>query len=310
MLTFDILMVHKIMQKKYFLFLTLTLLLLFSACSIYNPAEDSNESIPPPIIGNNPDEDVSESNKLAGVEEADESTTPPFVATVLHAVIVADTYDVNIGSSVEIDIGNMDTLLQAIKENTGLKINVQSISGEQFRHDNVNDVLNRLPVETNDIVIFYYSGHGVNFDNGSRWPSMVIGGGFLDLDLVVTKLKEKKPRFFLAMVDACNNFIDTVPISKGSEPTVTPKPENYQQLFFNYRGYIVASSSTPGQLSWGDSRNGGYFTQAFLNSLNKNLASDEPSWQTLMKQTGLPIYTRDPEQPTQTPQYQINVNSK
>ena len=291
------------MHRNYFL-LALSLLLLF-ACN-NNQVVKTTDAIPVPIVGSEEPPVSSHSTTqppLYSHSKTQQSTT----ATTLHALIVADTTDKTIGESVDIDRENIGQLLQSITENTGLRLSTQSIYGEQVTHRNITQALNRLSVGPNDAVIFYYSGHGINMTKGSRWPALLVGGRFMELDFVVGTLKAKKPRFFIAIADACNTLIEMNYSKRGSKSMGTLNPENYRALFLNSRGHIITSSSTPGQKSWGDKRDGGFFTQAFLNSLNEELDSSSPSWHALMKRATKSIPTPDPEQPFQQPQDEINI---
>ncbi|WP_069470740.1 caspase family protein [Candidatus Marithrix sp. Canyon 246] len=220
----------------------------------------------------------------------------------LHAIIIADTNNETVGESVEIDMRNINRLLESIAGNTGLILEPQSIYGNQLNLDNVTQAINKLRVGTNDVVFFYYSGHGANTEKGSQWPSMLINNKLINLDKIITTLSMKKPRFLMVLSDSCNNFISNISSSKS--PTRNrPKLENYRKLFLNYRGYIIASSSIPGQRSWGNNHTGGLFTHAFISSLNKN--SD---WHHIMDEATKPhtIYTQG-RRNTQQPQHTIEI---
>lgn len=271
--------VKKKMQRNYSL-LVLSLL-LFSAC------------VSTPVTDNNPSSTVS---------------TRSITSAKLHAILVADTKDLNIGS--DIDLGNMKELLITIQQHTGLTLEQYSIAGNAFTSDNVNNTLTQLSVQPEDMVIFYYSGHGSNLGN-SRWPSLKLSDQFLDFDQVTQTLENKNPRLLISIADACNNFID----ESSNTPTrqvikTTPKADNYRQLFLNYRGKIKASAAKHGQFAAGSSSEGGKYTNAFLNSLNKELASaDKPSWHTVMKRAESPIRFRDKQgiERLQMPQSKVQV---
>jgi len=163
-------------------------------------------------------------------------------------------------------------------------------------------------VGRNDVIFFYYGGHGGNSDKGTGWPFMNLRGGRLEIKTVFGMLKSKKPRFFLVIADTCNNFGGRFSIteSRGGQGGSTSLADNYRQLFLNYRGYIVASSSEPGQYSWGNNQDGGFFTYGFLKSLNQELASHkQPNWYTIMKRAEAPIDL--PNGMRQTPQTVVKI---
>jgi hypothetical protein len=270
------------MQRKYVFLAFSMLLLLLSAC-IEKAAKTTPEE--KPVIQRPP---VSSSSPQA----------------TLHAVIVADTNDQSIGKSVDIDRKNLEELLPSIAKNTGLTLKAQSIYGHRLTRNTVATALNQLPVKPNDLVIFYYSGHGGRMSNKrTKWPSMVIEKSLLDFDKIIAALKRKNPRFFIAIADSCNNVLDKYSPTRDYF-LGRPKQESYRQLFLNYRGNIVVSSSKPGQYSWGTSQYGGLFTRTFLGSLKRELASSNPKWQNIMQRAEKPIKVR---QYVQEPQYEINI---
>jgi hypothetical protein len=227
--------------------------------------------------------------------------------STLHAIIIADTNNETVGKSVQIDMKNINRLLESIVGNTKLRLETQSISGNQLNRENVTQAVNKLRVKPDDMVFFYYSGHGANTEKGSEWPSMLINNKLTSLDAIISQLSMKKPRFLMVLSDSCNSFMKDIFGSKS--PTIGRlKSANYRQLFLKYRGYIIASSSIPGQRSWGNNQNGGLFTHAFISSLDQNIRSNNPDWNKIMQEGTKPhtIYTLG-RRNTQQPQYTIEI---
>lgn len=220
-------------------------------------------------------------------------------AATLHSIIVADTDDYSIGESVEIDLQNMQGLIRNISQQTGLVMAREAITGK-LSSSNINNAINNLSVKSDDVVIFYYSGHGYSPGN-SKWPGMSLDNGNLTIKDVRNMLKQKNPRLLIVMADTCNGFTRSVSrYYKSPEKT-----ENYNQLFLKYRGIITASSSKPGQLSWGNKQTGGLYTNAFLRSINQELASQSnPSWNNLMERANQPLNGGELQQP----QYKAEVS--
>jgi hypothetical protein len=218
----------------------------------------------------------------------------------LHTIIVADTNDFSIGESVQIDLQNMQGLIQNISQHTGLVMAGEAITGDEVSSSNINNAINNLSVGSDDVVIFYYSGHGYNPGN-SKWPGMSLENGTLTIKDVRNMLKQKNPRLLIVMADTCNGFTRGVSrYYKSPEKT-----ENYNKLFLKYRGIITASSSKPGQLSWGNKQTGGLYTDALLRSFNKELASQSnPSWERLMEHANKPLNGGK----LQEPQYKAEVS--
>ncbi len=101
-------------------------------------------------------------------------------ATTLHAILIGDTNDSKIGRSVEVDLGKIANMLRSIEDATKTKLVLNSIlvmgsdiaSGRGY--DKVTEVIAGLQVKADEVVIFYYSGHGIN--EIPPWPSMGVEG--------------------------------------------------------------------------------------------------------------------------------------
>ncbi len=215
------------------------------------------------------------------------------LAATLHAILVSDTNDASIGTSVQVDQKKLQGLMKSISEYTGITLSPHYVSGNQLNRANVELAINSVSnVGSDDVIFFFWSGHGFNDESSSsrsKYPTMHLGNwqNTLGLESVANMLKQKKPRLLIVIGDTCNKPMGG---SRGEEIARGEKDENYKELFLNYRGTILASSSITGQYSYGNTQTGGLYTSAFLNSLSKELASSgTPSWKTLMGRANTPI---------------------
>jgi hypothetical protein len=210
------------------------------------------------------------------------------MAATLHAIVVGDTNDSSIGTSVQVDMKKLQSLMGNISRHTGLTLNPRYISGNQLSLANVNQAINGISAGSDDVIFFYWTGHGHNAGD-SVLPTMNIKDWQETLGLSVVKatLEQKKPRLLIIIGDTCNKPTRT---SREVETARTENPENYKELFLKYRGIIAVSSSKKGQFSYGNPQTGGLFTSVFLSSLSTELSSgSRPSWDALMKRTDKPI---------------------
>ncbi|MEK8020919.1 MAG: caspase family protein [Candidatus Parabeggiatoa sp.] len=227
----------------------------------------------------------------------------------LHALIVADTDDANIGESVKVDLKRMESLVEEIAQKTGLSLNGGSIAGDTFTKSSIMTAVNNLSVEQNDVVLFYNSSHGFN-SGGSKWPDIHLENGSVPLVQIADILRNKNPRLSIIMADVCNKASN-----RGSflRSRTGGKAKNYQELFLNSKGTIIASSSIEGQYSWGDPQRGGYFSNAFLGELDKELivSNRRPSWKAIMERAtqAIPLRPNPHQQKTQQPQAEVNVKA-
>lgn len=122
--------------------------------------------------------------------------------------------------------------------------------------------------DENDIIIFYYSGHGGRPDvdkediNKHPFPQMCLGQSsddkMIPLEWVHNKLKQKGAKLVITVGSCCNS----------TDPGVTPKTEpkfaaNYQcaslaknqveaiqKMFTEYSGDIITTEASPTQYGW------------------------------------------------------------
>ena len=147
--------------------------------------------------------------------------------------------------------------------------------------DRVLDWIAALSPRRNDVVLIYYCGHG------GRVRGEAEGGTYFDLDgaqlfrkEVVDKLNSPalECRLKILITDTCATEtmnIETPEFSSGTSSTASYKAERaYTQLFVQHAGFLHITSATENEYSWGDSTNGGWFTNALVASINSDDDAD------------------------------------
>jgi hypothetical protein len=230
----------------------------------------------------------------------------PAEPATLHAILVGDTVDPNIGRGDKLDLDLMSALLRDAAKNTGMKLNLRVFEDRIIRSQ-IMSAVQALRPESNDTVVFFYTGHGYRTSAfRDKWPAFALksesgGSAGLDQKWVYNELKDKGARLLIVMADACNSVIsegaiDTrLALRSGKE-----LPDSYKKLFLEARGNILASSSIPGQYSYSGDR-GSQFTVAFIESVRKALTTASPAWEPIMKESTRPLYGGQ-----QQPQYAMN----
>lgn len=213
-------------------------------------------------------------------------------AATLHSVIVADTTDESIGDSTAVDLSMMRKETVKIAHYTGLRLRETILQGRYVEPHALLKVIDKLKVKSDDVVVFYFSGHGFRSESkgDNPWPNLYFSlkGEGVDLTLVKEKLEEKNPRFILAIADVCNSEIPDLlspplvfKMFRYSNDEEVMKA-NYRTLFLETEGTLIVSSSEVGEFSWGTS-SGGLFTLAFLQSLDSAIRSSEyPNWEAIL----------------------------
>ena len=168
-------------------------------------------------------------------------------------------------------------------------------TGDRFTKSNVDYAIKNLSVSSDDVVIFYYCGHGYNIEgSGQEFPRLWMGDvddfNSIWLSDVHSKLKAKNPRLLLTIAEACNRDVRSrANVSNNGD---FPPPQTYKinatsirNLFSASGDYIVSSCSRNQKSSF--SNGWGYFTDIFLNMFSQEIreSTANPSWDNIFSRT-------------------------
>jgi Caspase domain len=229
--------------------------------------------------------------------------------TTLHVFLVAETNDYNIGARA--DLPRMQQKMHEIAEMVGYELRLHVYEKHKIQPNQFITKIKNFECNPNDVIWFYYSGHGFQaYDYGSgQFTGFKVDTTRFTLEAVHAQLQKAHPRLLITMYDACNwrNFDYT------EEVVLQPSQKSaYKALFHQVRGSIKVASNTAGyhQFSWGDPQTGGFFTSAFLESLESLTAhSSNPTWQALLSQTqARTTQIANHYQKHQIPYYEINIH--
>lgn len=233
------------------------------------------------------------------------------LARNLYAIIAADTNDVSIGPSTNSDFNHVRQKMQEVANYTGLDLKEISIKGANTTPSLLLQSIRNAPIKNDDVVVFYYSGHGyrTNAKGSSPWPNLYFSTPQkgVKYETVMDILHAKQPRFLLTMVDVCNSFIP----DNGAPPLVTRTAFNaaaadrmkinYQTLFLNSAGTIHITSSSAGEYSYGYA-DGGLYTNSFLETLSSTVSrSGTPDWKGILDRSASLVNSQE------HPYYEIRI---
>jgi len=210
-----------------------------------------------------------------------------FAAKIIP-VIIADTNDKDIGKECVSDIKIMKAFVADVKKYTDLPGKPIVINGDNVEPGYMLDQLEKLNVEEDDVLLFYFSGHGYRtfWKLFSPWPYLFFSTDNIGLkyDDVMKMLRLKEPRLLITFADVCNKSVPLMfapPVYKKAIDTEQLRA-NYRHLFLESRGTIYVTSAKRGEYAWGVEQ-GAVYTLAFLQSFGEFISLGRlPVWQEIM----------------------------
>lgn len=260
--------------------------------------------------------------------------TPLEKNTRLFLLVVADTLDADIGHSCSKDMDRVVATFKGVTDYLGIKFLPQTIAGDAYSKNNVEMALSKLAPSANDIVVFYYSGHGFRLQDQHKFPFIKLKthhtsrqdvlANSLNMEDIYNTVKKKPSRCNLVISDCCNSDIETTN-AKGTQPGKTKgsgvewSEDNIRTLFLNKtRTSLLATAADYGQKASSNDNFGGFFSYFFKTSLEDNCSKlkTNVNWFSVMQQTqtqttnkALHTYCDKPYVPenicNQTPLYKI-----
>lgn len=184
------------------------------------------------------------------------------------------------------DSKNMQRFFSEIARSLNYTNNMHNHTGSEFTTTYIDREINNLNVRKNDIVVFYYSGHGANLRN-DKWPTLDLLDNPYWSSRILAKLNAKceNAKLMLFITDCCNSYINN-----GRVPTSSFNPvdnNNVAKLFKGFKGKkkIIMTAAKPGQESISSKLYGAYFGISLRQAIKENISNDvsSPTWDSVMQ---------------------------
>lgn len=204
-----------------------------------------------------------------------------------HLLVVADIQDTTIGGSCNMDMQKALQTFDSLRKFMGInKFISKTIAGKDFSKKNVQLAIKNLRPLADDIVVFYYSGHGYRLPEQNReFPNLKLKTfhtsrkdvleNSMNIEDIFISLKKKGARFNLVLSDCCNDDMVSTNASGPKPPEMSQKgsegwsPENVKELFMNDNPMsVLATAAQNGQRASSNNSFGGFFSFCFRSSLD------------------------------------------
>ncbi len=237
----------------------------------------------------------------------------------LHAILVVDTNAYDLREAMISNYWCWQIQLKSIARHSDLDLKTYIFKDDRA-NSNFIDELRGLSVDSDDVILFYWSGHGFRTNekdaSDNPWPSFSFNGESVGFDLAELTgfLNGMHPRLLISIADTCNNYIPDLfappimSIKKMQKMDVPPAlKSNHYRLFRESSGVIMAAGCQPGQYAWAYIPIGSIFTLSFMDALNDLTASsDDISWELIFQTTLKNLVDYEPPD-EQTPVIDINL---
>lgn len=248
-------------------------------------------------------------------------------AQTFHVITMFDTNDQSIGTGMKSERQKIINEFQTIAgylEEFGYDYEMSDYYGNSCGKSQLMQAVNSLNVGSDDIVLFYYGGHGARAYNNSsdRFPQMCLGeryeSNWVPSSLIKNIIVKKNPRLTIVLTGCCNKETRGVTIksiiaqAQGYTNMAEVNKNAFKELFLGSKGVVQMTSSRAGEYSWCNI-DGSFFCLALLDVLNDvGHSTVRPDWYSVCdyvknRISALNISPKEGGMVKQNPDYEVSV---
>jgi hypothetical protein len=193
-------------------------------------------------------------------------TAAPAEIKKLHVLMVFDTNDDGLESSLKIDEWRMRRVLRETIPEDRYALTV--IKGDDVTPERILAYYSELKPNADDGLLFFYGGHGALDAEKRHFFELSCGKTLVRADLRKA-MEEKKTGLVLLITDCCSTPRKTALVARRSfeeAREVKALHPTVRCLFFQARGTVDVTAAT-NNASWSDNEKGGLFTRSVARML-------------------------------------------
>lgn len=242
-----------------------------------------------------------------------------FAAACLHGILVGDTNCGELKGSILVDIRSIENHLIDIAGHSQLQLKIHQIIAHDANSSAVLNYINQLVADKEDVIFFYFSGHGFRTPSKEKnpWPNIYFATDQTGIDLleIGNILKAKAAHLSVVFADCCNSSLPNYlapPLAKGKHTSITDRERitsNIKKLYIETDGLVMIASSKAGQASWSIGSEGSLYTGVYseaFKSFVKQRDGAVISWQSLLDLASYKTYqTASRQGVSQDPIYEV-----
>lgn len=245
-------------------------------------------------------------------------------AQTFHAIIACNTTDAKIGPGMVSDMNHMNNMVQTIQAMLDCESDLMVFDGKTCTKANITNYINNLEVGRDDVILFFYSGHGTHAARNAEdpWPQMCMNTSIESLFMPVMSvdklLANKQPKLRIILTDCCNvedSRVSVKPkLTQLSGPTSLKdfNTDAIKKLFLGNKGKVMMTSSKLGQYSHSCNYYdiGSIFTNYVIEAFDEIGQGISPTWEAYCKAVHDMTLAHEFENKSikQEPYYMVSVN--
>lgn len=213
----------------------------------------------------------------------------------LHVILAVDRDSrAELGESMKVDLENMIWLFRTNVPQQQLNLVTPEV--DAITPEGILASIEKLEVEPNDAIVFYYSGHGAFDKEAKKQILQMEGRGNLFRDTLVAKIDAKVPRLAVILTDCCNVQVQNASATRDLQNTpqrFVKVPSSFSPLFENLfvtcKGKVDITSSKLGEYSFVDTAKpsrGSCFTWPLVAFLSDNKTNEDLYWKDVVDKIG------------------------